>query len=144
MIFLPPVDELTDEEGFDDTETLDPYVRDVADSIEISIPYESHDDHRETDLSNKNISVVPFQQQHVCKIQLFQWFLYLSETPCKLHAEDAELGTVRVSQQPVEMPDIQHDVDTELEAALVSQQLCELPHSPPVQAFAVRLVETFR
>ncbi|GFY21984.1 hypothetical protein TNCV_3296281 [Trichonephila clavipes] len=26
--------------------------------------------------------------------------------PCKLHAEDTELGTVRVSQQPVEMPDI--------------------------------------
>ncbi|GFV71622.1 hypothetical protein TNCV_3534131 [Trichonephila clavipes] len=37
------------------------------------------------------------------------WFLYLYETPCKLHAEDAELGTV-----------------------LVSQQLCELPHAPPV------------
>ncbi|GFW99351.1 hypothetical protein TNCV_3981751 [Trichonephila clavipes] len=33
--------------------------------------------------------------------------------------EDAELGTVRVSQQPV-----------------------ELPHAPPVQAFTVRLVET--
>ncbi|GFX66200.1 hypothetical protein TNCV_738611 [Trichonephila clavipes] len=28
--------------------------------------------------------------------------------------------------------------------ALVSQQLCELPHAPPVQVFAVRLVETFR
>ncbi|GFY45202.1 piggyBac transposable element-derived protein 2 [Trichonephila inaurata madagascariensis] len=33
MIALPPeVDELTDEEGFDDTETLDPSVRDVAGS----------------------------------------------------------------------------------------------------------------
>ncbi|GFW00493.1 hypothetical protein TNCV_693321 [Trichonephila clavipes] len=37
----------------------------------------------------------------------------------ELHAEDAELGTVRVSQQPVEMPDIQHDVDAELGTALV-------------------------
>ncbi|GFU98476.1 uncharacterized protein TNCV_3653071 [Trichonephila clavipes] len=63
-----------------------------------------------------------------------QWFLYLSETPCKLHAEDAKLGTVWVSQQPVEMPDIQHDVDAELGTA----------HSPPVQAFAVRLGETLR
>ncbi|GFV02013.1 hypothetical protein TNCV_4362631 [Trichonephila clavipes] len=51
-------------------------------------------------------------------------------------------GTVRVSQQPVELPDIQHDA--ELGTALVSQQLCELPHAPPVQASTVRLVETFR
>ncbi|GFS78200.1 uncharacterized protein NPIL_338931 [Nephila pilipes] len=55
MIALPPeVDELTDEEGFDDTETLDPSVRDVAGSIEISVPYENHDDHREKDLSNQS------------------------------------------------------------------------------------------
>ncbi|GFX38875.1 uncharacterized protein TNCV_4753511 [Trichonephila clavipes] len=55
MIALPPeIDELTDEEGFDDTETLDPSVRDVAGSIEISVPYENHDDHREADLSNKS------------------------------------------------------------------------------------------
>ncbi|GFY44033.1 uncharacterized protein TNIN_496371 [Trichonephila inaurata madagascariensis] len=47
------IDELTDEKGFDDTETLDPSVRDVAGSIEISVPYENHD-HRETDLSNKS------------------------------------------------------------------------------------------
>ncbi|GFY75586.1 uncharacterized protein TNIN_157531 [Trichonephila inaurata madagascariensis] len=54
MIALPPeVDEFTDEEGFDDTETLDPSVRDVAGSIEISVPYENHD-HRETDLLNKS------------------------------------------------------------------------------------------
>ncbi|GFY49187.1 uncharacterized protein TNIN_285161 [Trichonephila inaurata madagascariensis] len=47
MIALPPeVDELTNEEGFDDTQTLDPSVRDVAHSIEISVPYENHDDHR--------------------------------------------------------------------------------------------------
>ncbi|GFS73986.1 uncharacterized protein NPIL_52141 [Nephila pilipes] len=50
----PEVDELTDEEGFDDTETLDPSVRDVEGSIEISVPYENHDDHRKKDLSNKN------------------------------------------------------------------------------------------
>ncbi|GFT32932.1 uncharacterized protein TNCV_1598791 [Trichonephila clavipes] len=68
-----------------------------------------------------NVAVVPFQQQHVCEIQVLQWFLYLSETPCKLHAEEAELGT-----------------------ALVSQQLCELSHVPPVQTFAVQLVEVFR
>ncbi|GFY69817.1 uncharacterized protein TNIN_354321 [Trichonephila inaurata madagascariensis] len=55
MIAFPPeVDELTDEEGFGDTETLDPSVRGVAGSIEISVPYENHDDHRETDLSNKS------------------------------------------------------------------------------------------
>ncbi|GFW77988.1 uncharacterized protein TNCV_2490321 [Trichonephila clavipes] len=55
MIALPPeVDELTDEEVFDDTETLDPSVRDVAVSIKICVPYEKHDDHRETDLSNKS------------------------------------------------------------------------------------------
>ncbi|GFY75307.1 piggyBac transposable element-derived protein 1 [Trichonephila inaurata madagascariensis] len=41
------------EEGFDDTETFDPSVRDVAGSIEISVPYENHD-HTETDLSNKS------------------------------------------------------------------------------------------
>ncbi|GFX82090.1 hypothetical protein TNCV_398201 [Trichonephila clavipes] len=95
-------------------------------------------------VSSSNVAVVPFQQQHVCEIQLLQWFLYLSETPCKLHAEDAKLGTVRVSQQPVEMPDILPDVDAELGTALVSQQLSELHHVPPVQAFAVRLAETFR
>ncbi|GFY29812.1 uncharacterized protein TNCV_1813861 [Trichonephila clavipes] len=55
MIVLPPeVDELTDKEGFDDTETLDPSARDIAGSIEISVPYENHDDHREADLSNKS------------------------------------------------------------------------------------------
>ncbi|GFW43642.1 uncharacterized protein TNCV_4769921 [Trichonephila clavipes] len=54
MIALPPeVDELTDE-GFDDAETLDPSVRDVAGSIEISVPFKNHDDHREADLSNKS------------------------------------------------------------------------------------------
>ncbi|PRD30741.1 UNVERIFIED_CONTAM: hypothetical protein NCL1_25488 [Trichonephila clavipes] len=68
-----------------------------------------------------DVAVVPFQQQNVCEIQLLQCFLYLSVMPCKLHAEDAQLGTVPVSQQ-----------------------LCELPHAPPVTAFAVRLVETFR
>ncbi|GFW51169.1 uncharacterized protein TNCV_3594511 [Trichonephila clavipes] len=47
MIALPPeVNELTDEEGFDDNETLDPSVREVAGSIEISVPYENHDDYR--------------------------------------------------------------------------------------------------
>ncbi|GFX58161.1 uncharacterized protein TNCV_4049191 [Trichonephila clavipes] len=95
-------------------------------------------------LKLNDVAAVPFQQQHVCEIQLLQWFLYLSETPCKLHAEDAELGTVRVSQLPVEMPVILPDVDAELRTALVSQQLCELHHAPPVQAFAVRLAETFR
>ncbi|PRD26951.1 UNVERIFIED_CONTAM: hypothetical protein NCL1_36687 [Trichonephila clavipes] len=55
MIALPPeVDELTDEEGFDDTEALDLSVRDIAVSIKIYVPYENHDDHRETDLSNKS------------------------------------------------------------------------------------------
>ncbi|GFW98921.1 uncharacterized protein TNCV_4655481 [Trichonephila clavipes] len=55
MITLPPeVNELTDEEGFDDTETLGPSVRDVAGSIEISVPNENHGDHREADLSNKS------------------------------------------------------------------------------------------
>ncbi|GFW29129.1 uncharacterized protein TNCV_2838691 [Trichonephila clavipes] len=55
MIALrPEVNELTDEEGFDDTEALDSSVRDVAGSIEISVPYENHDDHREADLSNKS------------------------------------------------------------------------------------------
>ncbi|GFX26346.1 uncharacterized protein TNCV_949441 [Trichonephila clavipes] len=55
MIALPPeVDELTDEKDFDDTETLDPSVRDVAGSIEMYVPYENHDDHREADLSNKS------------------------------------------------------------------------------------------
>ncbi|GFV75377.1 uncharacterized protein TNCV_1482231 [Trichonephila clavipes] len=34
-------------------------------------------------------------------------------------------------------------VDAELGTALVYQQLCELPHVLPVQAFTVRLVETF-
>ncbi|GFU75772.1 uncharacterized protein TNCV_1652321 [Trichonephila clavipes] len=54
MIALPPeVDELTDEEGFDDTETLSPSVRDVAGRVEISVPYENYDDHKEKDLSNK-------------------------------------------------------------------------------------------
>ncbi|GFT27124.1 uncharacterized protein TNCV_4676371 [Trichonephila clavipes] len=47
MTALPPeVDELTDEKDFDDTETLDPSVRDIAGSIEISVLYENHDDHR--------------------------------------------------------------------------------------------------
>ncbi|GFX29439.1 piggyBac transposable element-derived protein 2 [Trichonephila clavipes] len=41
------IDKLTDEEGFDDTETLDASVRHVAGSIEISVPYENHDDHRQ-------------------------------------------------------------------------------------------------
>ncbi|GFW19015.1 hypothetical protein TNCV_165281 [Trichonephila clavipes] len=53
-----------------------------------------------------------------------QWFLYLSETPYKSPAEDAELGTVRVSQQPVELPDIHHDLNAELGTTLVSRQLC--------------------
>ncbi|GFX33435.1 uncharacterized protein TNCV_4122691 [Trichonephila clavipes] len=54
MIILPPeVDELTDEEGFDDTETHSPSVRDVSGRIEISV-YEDHDDHREKDVSNKS------------------------------------------------------------------------------------------
>ncbi|GFX61575.1 chimeric ERCC6-PGBD3 protein [Trichonephila clavipes] len=51
MIALPPE---VDEEDFDDTETLDPSVRAVAGSIEISVSYENHDDHREADLSNKS------------------------------------------------------------------------------------------
>ncbi|GFU06823.1 tigger transposable element-derived protein 1-like [Trichonephila clavipes] len=54
------------------------------------------------------------EQQCICEIQLLEWFLYLSETPRKSPVEDAELGTVRVSQQRVELPVIQHDVDTEL------------------------------
>ncbi|GFU39474.1 hypothetical protein TNCV_5011291 [Trichonephila clavipes] len=87
---------------------------------------------------------MPFQQQRVCEIQLLQWFIYFSETLCKSSDKDAKLGTVRVSQQPLELSDIQHDVNTELETALVSQQLCELPHAPSVQAFGVRFVETFR
>ncbi|GFS62444.1 uncharacterized protein TNCV_1262361 [Trichonephila clavipes] len=54
MIALSPeVDKLTDEEGFDDTETLSLSVRDVAGRIEIAVPYENHDDSREKDLSNK-------------------------------------------------------------------------------------------
>ncbi|GFW33192.1 piggyBac transposable element-derived protein 2 [Trichonephila clavipes] len=66
MIALPPeVDELTDEEGFDDTETLDPSVRDVAGSIEISVPYENHDDHREADLSNKIKNEVAWNQDQI-------------------------------------------------------------------------------
>ncbi|GFV84816.1 hypothetical protein TNCV_4297981 [Trichonephila clavipes] len=87
---------------------------------------------------------MPFQQQRICEIQLLQWFLYLSETPYKSPAEDIELGTVRVSQQLVELPDIQHDIDAELGTTLVSRQLCELPRASPVQAFAVQLVEKFR
>ncbi|GFS94514.1 hypothetical protein TNCV_2015241 [Trichonephila clavipes] len=86
---------------------------------------------------------MPFQQQRVCEIQLLQRFLYLFETPCKSSAEDTELGTVRVSREPIEMPYIQRSVDVELGTALVSQQFCELPNAPPVQAFTVRLVETF-
>ncbi|GFT78370.1 uncharacterized protein TNCV_655801 [Trichonephila clavipes] len=55
MIDLPPeVDKLTDEEGFDDTETLSLSVRDVAGRIEIDVPYENHDDRTEKDLSNKS------------------------------------------------------------------------------------------
>ncbi|GFX35745.1 uncharacterized protein TNCV_745381 [Trichonephila clavipes] len=55
MIALPPeVDELTYEDGFDDTASLDPSVRNVAGSIKIAVPFENHDDHRETDLSNKS------------------------------------------------------------------------------------------
>ncbi|GFX93040.1 hypothetical protein TNCV_139841 [Trichonephila clavipes] len=57
---------------------------------------------------------------------------------------DVELGTVLVSQQSVEMRDIQDYIDVELGTALVSQQLCELPHAPPVQAFTIRLVEMIR
>ncbi|GFT18518.1 hypothetical protein TNCV_1708331 [Trichonephila clavipes] len=53
-----------------------------------------------------------------------QRFLYLFETPCKSPAEDAELGIVRVSQKPIEKPDIQRSVDVELGTALMSQQLC--------------------
>ncbi|GFT88502.1 uncharacterized protein TNCV_262851 [Trichonephila clavipes] len=55
MISLPPeVDELTDEEGFDDTEIIDPSERDIAGSIEIYVPYENNDDHRQKHLSNKS------------------------------------------------------------------------------------------
>ncbi|GFU00654.1 hypothetical protein TNCV_4818211 [Trichonephila clavipes] len=93
---------------------------------------------------NSNVAVVPFQQERVLEIQLLQRFLYLFETPCTSPAEEVELGTVRVSQKPVEMPDIQRNVDVEHETDLVSQQLCELPRAPPVQAFTLRLVETFR
>ncbi|GFY58283.1 uncharacterized protein TNIN_444101 [Trichonephila inaurata madagascariensis] len=54
MIALPPeVDELTDKKVLM-TQTLDPSVRDVAGSIEISVSYEKHDDHREKGLSNKS------------------------------------------------------------------------------------------
>ncbi|GFY01775.1 hypothetical protein TNCV_1467671 [Trichonephila clavipes] len=67
----------------------------------------------------------------------------LVKTPCKSPVEDAELGTVRVSQNPVERPDIQRSVDVEFGTALVSQQLCELPHAPPVKTFAVRLWKRF-
>ncbi|GFY36099.1 hypothetical protein TNCV_4844711 [Trichonephila clavipes] len=99
---------------------------------------------RQLFLDPRNVAVVSFQQQRVCEIQLLQRFLYLSETPCKSPAEDAEFGTVQVSQQLVKLPDIQHHVDAELGTSQVSQKLCELPHAPPVQVFAVRLVETFR
>ncbi|GFX43933.1 piggyBac transposable element-derived protein 2 [Trichonephila clavipes] len=72
MIVLPPeVDELTDEEGFDDTETLDPSVRDVADSIEIFVPYKNHDDHREANLSNKTVSTL----EGLLPIEVFEEFL---------------------------------------------------------------------
>ncbi|GFT69833.1 hypothetical protein TNCV_3914441 [Trichonephila clavipes] len=40
--------------------------------------------------------------------------MYHFETPCKSPAEDAELGTVRMSQQPVEIPDSQRFVDSSL------------------------------
>ncbi|GFT93576.1 hypothetical protein TNCV_677201 [Trichonephila clavipes] len=90
----------------------------------------------------QNVTVMPFQQQSVC--ELLQRFLYLFETPCKSPAEGAEIGTVLMSHRLVEMPDIERSVDSELKTALVSQELCELPHAPPVQTFAVRLVETFR
>ncbi|GFU78546.1 hypothetical protein TNCV_2301581 [Trichonephila clavipes] len=43
--------------------------------------------------------------------------------------KDAELGTIQVSHQLVEMPDIEHSVDTELATTLVFQQLCELAAS---------------
>ncbi|GFX48938.1 hypothetical protein TNCV_2797291 [Trichonephila clavipes] len=87
--------------------------------------------------------VVPFHQQHICKIQLLQQFLYLFEIPCKLPAEDTTFGTVWVFLKPVEMPDIQRSVDANLGTALVSLQLCNLPNPVPVQAFAIRLVEMF-
>ncbi|GFR32756.1 hypothetical protein TNCT_135781 [Trichonephila clavata] len=88
---------------------------------------------------NPHYSLSTRLQQRVCEIQLVQRFLYLFETPCKSSAEDAELGTVRLSQKSGEMPDIQHAVDVKLGTALVSQQLYELPHAPPVQAFEFRL-----
>ncbi|GFV22793.1 hypothetical protein TNCV_1317451 [Trichonephila clavipes] len=60
------------------------------------------------------------------------------------HAANANHGAVLESHQLVEMPDIERSVDAEFGTALVSQQLCELAHAPPVQTFAVQLVETFR
>ncbi|GFX56513.1 hypothetical protein TNCV_74591 [Trichonephila clavipes] len=73
-----------------------------------------------------NIAVVPFHKQRFCKIQLLRRFLYLFETPCKSPAEKAELGTL-VSQQPVKMRDTQHSVNTDLGTVLVSFQLAEKP-----------------
>ncbi|GFQ91242.1 hypothetical protein TNCT_55631 [Trichonephila clavata] len=61
-----------------------------------------------------DVAAVAFQQQSVCEIQLLQRFLYLFETPCKSPAEDADLGTVWVSQKPAEMPNIQHAAEAEL------------------------------
>ncbi|GFT73350.1 hypothetical protein TNCV_4009611 [Trichonephila clavipes] len=70
-----------------------------------------------------DVAVVPFQQQRVCEIQLLQRFLYRFKAPSKSTAEDAELGTVRVSQQPVEMLIFTHAVDFDL---LVAHQLVEI------------------
>ncbi|GFU57010.1 piggyBac transposable element-derived protein 2 [Trichonephila clavipes] len=64
MIALPPeVDELTDEEGFDDTETLSLSVRDVAGRIEVAAPFENYDDSREKDLSNKRSTPVEVYEE---------------------------------------------------------------------------------
>ncbi|GFU15118.1 hypothetical protein TNCV_2520551, partial [Trichonephila clavipes] len=63
----------------------------------------------------------PFSNSTFARFGCFNDFCISLRRHVKLHAEDTELGTVRVSQQ-----------------------LCELPHAPPVQAFTVRLEETFR
>ncbi|GFY35467.1 hypothetical protein TNCV_195701 [Trichonephila clavipes] len=120
--------------------------------------------HRNNIIHSKRCHI---EQQRVCEILLLQRLLCLFEKSCKSPAEDAELRTVRVSQKSVEMPDVQrsvdvelgsvqksqqplemldtqHAVDADLGTILVPHQLVEMPHAPSVQAFAVRLVETFR
>ncbi|GFX91860.1 hypothetical protein TNCV_3576901 [Trichonephila clavipes] len=58
------------------------------------------------------------------------------QTLCKSPAEDAELETVQVSQQPVQMLDTQHAFNTKLGTVLVPHQFVEMSHAPPVQDFA--------